>query len=113
MRTQRTGEGYLQIDHRDSPGITDDEIVRLGMAIPLGHGQENLELPILKCWHCQTMLVRNPLRVRDRGYCPGCDRYLCDLCNDKRIKTGICRPWTQVFDEIIETAIRDTLIKEI
>ena len=67
MKTKRSQEGLLIIDHSASPGTE---------AVPEG---KVVEAAIVTCAHCQRQVVLNPLRTRAREYCPKCDRYVCDL----------------------------------
>src|SRR5438876_8853789 len=99
MRSKRDHHGYLQINHRDSPGLTDDEIRRFGSPIPPGQGNTNYEADILTCSHCQTLLIINPLRTRERGYCSSCDRYICDGCAFVLANGGVCKTFTEQADE--------------
>jgi hypothetical protein len=51
--------------------------------------------------------VMNPLRTRDRAYCPKCDSYICDECEAVRVAAGYaCKPMAQVFDEAEERILR-------
>lgn len=113
LKSKWRGAGYFQIDHRDSPGLTDDEIVQCGGPVPLGQGRANFEADVVKCWHCQTMIILNPLRTRGRHFCYGCDHYICDNCYLDYKVSGVCRSFLKVIDEILESAIKATLIKEI
>ena len=61
MRTKRNHEGELVNDNRANGG---------GLA----------ENATYTCSHCQRIVVINPLRTRERGYCRTCDHYVCDLC---------------------------------
>lgn len=82
MRNKRSQEGYLLVDNRAS-------------------GQGMVESPTITCSHCQRVVVLNPLRTRERGYCPKCDSYICDECEAVRVASGFeCRPMKQVFDEL-------------
>lgn len=100
-------EGLVTVDHRDSPGISDSLAVPNGM--PIGTGKGLAELPTFTCSHCQAVVVMNPLRTRDRAYCTGCDRYLCDGCGAAKAQTGICRPYVKFIDEMQE---RDALAQQ-
>ena len=35
------------------------------------------------CSHCQRIVVLNPDRTRERGYCRKCVHYICDECVTK------------------------------
>ena len=47
-----------------------------------------VEAATLTCSHCQTILIVNPLRTRERAYCSSCDHYLCDACGTARAASG-------------------------
>lgn len=52
------------------------------------------ELPTITCSHCNCVVILNPQRTRDRGYCAKCDHYICD-------KAGCrleCNPTQQMLD---------------
>ena len=94
--TQRSREGYLLIDHRDSPGLDHPQ---------LGPGSF-YESPTRNCSHCERLIVLNPKRTRSRGYCPKCDSYVCDWCEAKRVSTGICYSMKQRIDEFMDQAAK-------
>ena len=81
MFSKREREGYVLIDHRESPGFTEQEKLAAGLSplMPIGKGQ-CLEAPTLQCGRCQTHVIINPDRQRERGHCWKCDRYVCDDC---------------------------------
>lgn len=96
--SQRSHEGYLLIDARESPGMGP-------RGAPFGSGSVN-ELPIYTCSHCQRGVVVNPLRTRDRAYCPKCDHVICDQCEAVRVASGgACKPFAQIADEVCEAAV--------
>lgn len=84
-------EGYLYCDHRASPGIPGSRTRGEGMVF---------EAATLSCSHCRTSVVMNPERVRVRGHCPRCNEYLCDWCAEAYHQNKICRPFTQVVDDL-------------
>lgn len=90
MKTKRSHEGYLQIDHRDSPGT---------LMVP---GGTNGEWPTVTCAHCQFTYAVNPLRERARGWCWNCDEYICDK-PECRECNGSMR---KVFDTLQEAQAR-------
>lgn len=103
------GEGYMLIDHRHSEGVPDAMARRIGLTEKeLGAGKI-FEGAILKCSHCPTPFLKNPLRIRERGYCAKCDHYVCDHCHEQMAKPGYVHI---TRDEIIEkvTSGRFTLI---
>src|SRR6185437_1135439 len=71
------GEGYLLIDNRAA-------------------GEGIKETATMTCGHCKTVVVMNPLRIRERANCFKCDHYICDLCAAAKE----CKPWGQVVDEV-------------
>jgi hypothetical protein len=72
-------DGYLQIDHRWSPGVDADLTRRInqksGKNFPIVTEGMNFEADSWVCCHCGTPALPDPSRVR--GYCRKCDGYLC------------------------------------
>jgi len=99
MKTsKRKFEGLLIIDHRDSPGLTPEQVRGHGPAI--GKGQF-FEAPTLTCRHCTITVVLNPLRNTPRHYCQKCDDYICDPCSALP-----CMPFQKIVDETMNQAIK-------
>lgn len=110
MKSKRSQEGYFLIDHRYSPGLPDELAIPNGLPPGVGRGMN--ELPTITCSHCQRQVIQNPLRTRERHYCPKCDHYICDNCNVTRILTGICKTWNQRIEEANEQVIKkESLIR--
>lgn len=101
MFSKRSLEGYLMIDHRMSPGISQEDVAHVPDAIAVGKGQL-FESATNECSHCQRGIILNPLRTRERGYCHKCDKYICTACSLLLHLSGICRPYQQLVDEIYE-----------
>ena len=101
MFNRRSLEGYLMIDHRESPGLDHP-------TMPIGK-ETFFESATINCSHCERMVVLNPQRTRERAYCPKCDAYLCDACGAERVRTGVCKPFKQVIDEFIDAAAKGHL----
>lgn len=97
MRTLRSHAGYLEIDHRASPGLRPEDVAHIPGTVAIGEG-ERLERDIKMCTHCQRGIVLEPLRTRDRGYCSHCDHYICDGCAAIYAKTGVCVPVVKQLD---------------
>jgi len=99
----RRKEGHLLVDHRASPGITADELFAVGldptMAVPEG---KVLEAPTQTCAHCDDVVIMNPYRVRARGHCRKCDRFICD----KPSCHAECTPFVKTLDHLQEQAFR-------
>ena len=89
MSTLRRHEGYFLRDDRLSGG---------GMQ----------ECATLTCSHCQTILIVNPLRTRERAYCSSCDHYLCDACGAARAAGGggPCLTFKHRIEEEQERAVK-------
>lgn len=73
-------EGYLMIDHRASPGLPDDIARAIGMDPRYAGGGKLYETKTLTCEHCKGVVLKNPLRTRERGHCAKCSHYVCDGC---------------------------------
>jgi len=104
MHSKRTHEGYLMIDNRESPGVSDEIGQALTPQLPLGFGRGMFEAPTITCSHCQVVVVLNPGRVRKRPYCAKCDHYVCDVCYGVLVQTGVCKTFKQIIEEVQEQA---------
>jgi ribosomal protein S27AE len=101
MNSKRSQEGYLMVDHRNSPGITEADL----LSIPIERRAEfaprkgMFESPTIRCCHCGTMVILNPNRTRPRGYCGKCDHYTCDspYCVP-------CNPFNKQVDDALTQA---------
>jgi hypothetical protein len=71
--------GYLFVDHRASPGLTAEEARAVGFD-PSMAGSKVIEADTMTCSHCKAVVVKNPLRQRERGFCLYCSHYICDCC---------------------------------
>lgn len=91
--------GELEIDHRESPGFSDEVAWSSGLGgLDVGKGKR-ARVPTKWCPHCTAHFILNPHRRRERGYCRGCDSYVCDNCALDLKLTGVCRPFAQLIDE--------------
>ena len=104
-KSKRQHEGEVLIDHRYSPGIS-DEMVRTA-ELPVGAGKGVFEAPCFTCSHCQHVVVLHPLRNRERTWCRHCDHYICDPCGAILARTKECKTYTQFLEEIQEQAFKD------
>lgn len=73
-------EGYLFVDHRASPGIPADQALRMGLDPNTVKEGAVLEAATMRCAHCPSVYIKNPLRTRERGYCFSCAGFVCDAC---------------------------------
>jgi hypothetical protein len=113
MKSKRAHEGYLLLDHRDSPGLPMDFVAEVNSRssappLPAGAGRGLFEAPTITCSHCQKGVVINPLRNRERAYCAKCDHYICDdPCGlDYKISGGVCRSYKALTERLYEQAIK-------
>lgn len=106
MPSLRRHEGYLLIDHSNSPGLS-EELVRAA-GLPPGAGQGVFEAPTYTCSHCGTVVVMNPDRKRERAYCSSCDHLICDRCGAIYGATRECKPFAKIIDETQEAAAKQT-----
>lgn len=109
MKTKKNHEGYLLIDHRNSPGIPKEfQLLGVPQELIVGAGQI-LEIAIATCSHCQAEIILNPSRTRPRNNCPKCDHYICDKpeCNIE------CKPIKKLIDEYLEQGARNLNLSEI
>lgn len=98
---KRDREGYFMTDHRHAGAPMPDAIqVRAGL--PPGSGRGLFESATMKCNHCGTIVILNPKRDRQRGYCRTCDAYVCDdpICNSR------CYPIKKRLEDAQEAALK-------
>lgn len=112
MSSLKRHEGYLFIDHRASPGITAEFIRSCGKNpadfLIVGEGKM-VEAATYTCSHCQKVVVIKPDRTRARGYCPKCDRQVCDACEALRfLSGGECN----LFRKRVEVAQEEAFLRE-
>lgn len=109
MAGKRDREGYLLIDHRNSPGVPADVARQWGFDPRfMGEGQ-TMEAPTLCCSHCKTAVVLNPERIRKREYCQKCDDYICDGCHVlTTLPDYIHIPYMQMSELLLNDAEKGT-----
>lgn len=106
MHSKRSHEGYLLIDHSESPGLSDRAMAFNGKNLPSGAGRGALERGIVQCGHCSFGMMVTPLEAVDLCYCRKCDRYICDDCKLAQVMTGDCRSIDKIIDQAQEAAFR-------
>ena len=87
------GLGYLEIDHRATPAD-----------VPTG--MRHFEADTYTCSHCNAVVVMNPLRVRERYKCKGCDHHVCDNCAAAMAAGAACKTMKQIVEEHLERETR-------
>jgi hypothetical protein len=103
IKTLRDQEGYFMMDHRHANPVPDQLVVANGL--PTGAGRGLFESASFTCKHCQTIVILNPDRSRERAYCRGCDHLICDPCAAEKAITGVCKTFDQRADEFLNTVI--------
>lgn len=95
-------EGWLLIDHSNSPGVPEELVRASGKDAPAVGAGKKFESPLVTCCHCGVQVILNPDRSRPRGYCRKCDDYVCDspACNAE------CTPRLKTFEVLQEQAFR-------
>jgi hypothetical protein len=87
VHSRRSHEGYLLNDQRASGGGV-------------------VEVPTLTCSHCHKQMIVNPLRTRERAYCPKCDHSICDGCGlARKLNGGDCVPMNAVIERLQTQAV--------
>lgn len=92
MRTKRSDEGCVLIDHRNSPGISAEFIRANNIDAPAVGAGQIFESAVTICHGCGRDIILNPNRSRAREWCMEHDAYLCDGCGLTRKLTGSCVP---------------------
>jgi hypothetical protein len=95
-------EGYLLMDHRDSPGVP-DEMVKLA-GLPEGAGRGLFECPIYTCGHCQkgVPVVVGAFGTREKRYvCSKCRHVLCLDCARAKALTDVCDPFESKIERML------------
>lgn len=104
MKTKRSSEGYVLIDHRNSPGITPEFVRANNLDAPAVGAGVTYESALVVCSHCGRDVILNPNRTRDREWCYTCDGYICDGCGAAKKAGAACvtvrQKIAQAFDTI-------------
>lgn len=93
-------EGYMYVDNRNSPGVDDALLVKLGY--PVGAGKGLFEAATYTCSHCNSIVIIEPKRTRERAVCTGCGQRICDACSVTKQQTMVCYSMAQKIDELRE-----------
>lgn len=102
MRSIASTENYICIDNSGTPGIPEEVAVSNGL--PTWAARGKYEAAMYVCSHCQTMVIKNPDRMRDRVVCKGCSKVICDDCSAALWAGAPCKPWQAKIDEALEAA---------
>jgi hypothetical protein len=97
MPSRHVKPGYLLIDNRHAPPVSLAQAAAAGREV-LGAGVAGVfEADVYSCAHCAATVVKNPDRVRPRGYCRSCDAFTCDPCT----AFGVCSPVAKQIEEAL------------
>lgn len=110
MKTKRSREGCLLIDHRNSPGITPEFIRANNLDAPAVGSGVTYESALSVCGHCQADVILNPNRSRERGWCWSCDSYICDNCNAAKAAGAACMPFMRRLERAFERLNRTNFL---
>jgi hypothetical protein len=102
MRSKRDQTGEILIDHTFSPGITEDWANEVGLPdfVPVVGPGKRFETGVKACGHCGADVILNPQRTREREWCMGCDRYICDACGYQKKLGRSCKTLQQTLEEL-------------
>lgn len=106
LKSLKRHEGYLLIDNRVSEGVSDQMAVTNGL--PVGAGRGLFEAATYTCNHCEAIVVIEPKRTRERGYCRGCDHMICDSCAFIRSQTHECVTMQRLIDQKLSEVEKQT-----
>lgn len=107
MSSLKRHEGFLEIDHRASPGIPAEIARRIGLDPRFVGEGKRLEAATICCNHCGGGFLKNPDRKRPRYYCRTCDHYLCDGCKAESLMPGYVH---QTKEQRLNAAMSKSLI---
>lgn len=100
MKRKRDLEGYVEVDHSNSPGITAEQAASVGSK-SIVPGGTIFKSATITCSHCKAVVILNPDRSRSRGYCRGCDHAICDRCSLLMKLGHPCRPFDKLIEDVI------------
>lgn len=104
MKSLRSLEGEMLIDHRASPGVPAEVMVAQGLPPDAGKKDSVWESATVTCNHCEVQVILNPDRSRPKGFCPHCSHYLCDNCEADRFLGKPCYPFKARISDLQEMA---------
>lgn len=88
MKSKRSKEAYIMIDHTNSPGLTAEFAV--ANDLPCGVvGSRMMESAMVVCHICSADIILGGDRSRMMAYCPRHDAYSCDNCVKTEHETGV------------------------
>lgn len=100
--------GYLMVDHRASPGLTEQQAIQAGYDPKFSSEGKVYEADTMTCAHCKNVVIKNYFRTRDRPHCHQCDHYICDVCAVKAKTEDTHMPFSKLIDLTLKQAILGT-----
>lgn len=99
-------QGYVLVDHRASPGLTEAEARMFGYEPSLCKEGKIFEADTMGCSHCGGVAVKSPTRIRPRASCAACGHhYICDGCAYIAAQPGyIHKPVAAQIDDALKSA---------
>lgn len=112
MRSKRNQEGYLLIDHTNSPGVS--QAFAQAHNLPVGvMGGRMMESALQVCHICGGDIVLGGDRSKMMAYCQRHDRYSCDNCVKTEHETGVPHTtYQQKLEDIYEALVKGQSLKE-
>jgi len=105
-------DGEMIIDNREAPNFTVQEAIDGGRSVLIQHNfPKLLKMATYTCYHCDRVVIKNPLRTRNRHWCPQCDHEICDdPCAVALKLTGECRCRPKRVDEHMKKYSQPSLL---
>jgi hypothetical protein len=80
LLTKKSREGYIFLDHRNSPGLPEDIALEAGFDPALCVSGQQMEVASLTCAHCGRVTPKSVYKGREYAECIKCDHYVCNVC---------------------------------
>lgn len=106
MFSKREREGEILIDHRNSPGITQEFLHHHHIGGPAVGAGVTYRSALVVCHHCQADVILRPDRTRERAWCWSCDHYICDGCGVLMKLGAPCTPFIGKMEAYYEMLIK-------
>lgn len=87
------GLGYYEVDNRAADVLPPGTV-------------RHFEADTYTCSHCETVVIMNPARKRERYKCKSCSHHICDPCAAKAFEGEKCLPFKTMIEQLREQAER-------
>jgi hypothetical protein len=112
MNSQRSLEGYFALDHRASPGLTEELCLSQGLQKSAGKAGTIWESGTFTCSQCEKQVILNPDRSRPRYFCNRCSHFHCDECAAETVLGEPCYPFKARVQDYLELVDKGTPVSE-